>query len=341
MLRVRTCPEVKVVRGYGRLYQDQQYNDLFHVPCCDPGQAFVFDFDHVGAGAHDERFQAVTIQGHLLGLGILLLREVGPWVTHRLPVALGPADVYGSVDADAVLTTLTHKITKAVRSQSVSEARLLLRDWLVIFTANYHRNSFMRASAAQLLQLPVELTFTSCPPLQPLPRLVYALLRSPLLSSAAQYHSDLTAFLHHLWCCLPPKELSRAVYPCLTAFADTDTLIAGAPDTLPYPPPQQSKLWRMIQDLKRMRRVTTHIDVVREGSDGAELFYSLLIDDPDELADTPIPPVGQVQQQPVAAAGSATPGLAAGGGTSPSPTGVAQFVEHIKAEVFLQLQPQQ
>lgn len=39
--------------------------------------------------------------------------------------------------------------------QSVSEARLLLRDWLVIFTANYHRNSFMRASAAQLLQLPV------------------------------------------------------------------------------------------------------------------------------------------------------------------------------------------
>jgi hypothetical protein len=42
--------------------------------------------------------------------------------------------------------------------QSVAEARLLLRDWLVIFTANYHRNSFMRASAAQLLQLPVSHT---------------------------------------------------------------------------------------------------------------------------------------------------------------------------------------
>jgi hypothetical protein len=41
--------------------------------------------------------------------------------------------------------------------QSVSEARLLLRDWLVIFTANYHRNSFMRASATQLLQLPVSI----------------------------------------------------------------------------------------------------------------------------------------------------------------------------------------
>lgn len=39
--------------------------------------------------------------------------------------------------------------------QSVGEARLLLRDWLVIFTTNYHRNSYMRASAAQLAKLPV------------------------------------------------------------------------------------------------------------------------------------------------------------------------------------------
>jgi hypothetical protein len=45
----------------------------------------------------------------------------------------------------------------------VSEARLLLRDWLVIFTANYHRNSFMRASAAQLLQLPVGHTALDMP----------------------------------------------------------------------------------------------------------------------------------------------------------------------------------
>ena len=59
----------------------------------------------------------------------------------------------------------------------------------------------------------MDLTFSSCSPLQPLPRLVYALLRSPLLSSAAQYHSDLTAYLHHLGCCLPPRELAKAVYP--------------------------------------------------------------------------------------------------------------------------------
>ena len=97
--------------------------------------------------------------------------------------------------------------------------------------------------------------------------------------------------------------------------------------------------------------MTTHVEVVREGGDGAELFYSLLIDDPDELADTPIPPLGQQQQ--LGAEGADKPGgaaaAAAGGGgggeegpaAGPSPTGEAQFIKHIKAEVFTQQQPQQ
>jgi hypothetical protein len=49
-------------------------------------------------------------------------------------------------------------LLRAVCWQSVGEARLLLRDWLVIFTTNYHRNSYMRASAQQLLKLPVRHT---------------------------------------------------------------------------------------------------------------------------------------------------------------------------------------
>lgn len=77
------------------------------------------------------------------------------------------------------------------------------------------------------------------------------------------------------------------------------------------------------------RRVTTHVEVLKEGDDSADLFYSLLIDDPDELADTPVLPVDRQQTGPAAAA----PG--------PSPTGVEQFVEHIMAEVFTQLQPHQ
>jgi hypothetical protein len=73
------------------------------------------------------------------------------------------------------------------------------------------------------------------------------------------------------------------------------------------------------------RRVTTHIEVVRDGQDGSDLFYSLLIDDPDDLDQT-------TEQQGQAAAG-------ASGSSNPSPTGVDQFIQHIKAEVSLQLQP--
>ena len=56
---------------------------------------------------------------------------------------------------------------------------------------------------------------------------MYALLRSPLLSSAAQYHTDLTAYLHHLWGCLPSKELVKAVYPALSAWANPEEVLAG------------------------------------------------------------------------------------------------------------------
>lgn len=54
--------QVCVSRCYGRLYQDSQYKDLFHIPCCDPGQAFVFDFEHTGSGIHNDRFREVTLQ---------------------------------------------------------------------------------------------------------------------------------------------------------------------------------------------------------------------------------------------------------------------------------------
>jgi hypothetical protein len=75
------------------------------------------------------------------------------------------------------------------------------------------------------------------------------------------------------------------------------------------------------------RRVTPHVVVVREGEEGAELFDSLLIDDPDEPGST-----------------SSTPDSMAEGGESSSPatqapTGLEHFVQHIRAEVMMQLQP--
>ena len=74
----------------------------------------------------------------------------------------------------------------------------------------------------------VDLSFSHSEPLQQLPRLVYALLRSPLLAPAAEgQHPDLTTFLAHLWACLPPSELVRAIYPVLCSYHDPETMVQG------------------------------------------------------------------------------------------------------------------
>lgn len=67
-----------------------------------------------------------------------------------------------------------------------------------------------------------DVTFESAASLQLLPRLVYALVRSPLLEASDKHHPDLRASLHHLWTALPPEELACAVYPRLASYADAD-----------------------------------------------------------------------------------------------------------------------
>lgn len=59
-----------------------------------------------------------------------------------------------------------------------------------------------------------------------LPRIAYALLRSPLLSVSPKGHPDLRAATRHLWFGLPPHLLQKAVYPALMSYRDPDTLVS-------------------------------------------------------------------------------------------------------------------
>lgn len=78
--------------------------------------------------------------------------------------------------------------------------------------------------------------------------------------------------------------------------------------------------------LKQGRRVTPHIEVVEDGSEGAALFESLLIDDPDP------------DESPPAAAADGSPADGEGGGPAAPLGGRAGFEQHVRAEVALQLQ---
>ena len=76
----------------------------------------------------------------------------------------------------------------------------------------------------------VDAEFADSEALQPLPRLVYALLRSPLLTEGKRQkgeHPDLRAAICHLWACLPPRELRSAVYPLLYSFSNPDALVSA------------------------------------------------------------------------------------------------------------------
>lgn len=51
-------------------------------------------------------------------------------------MATTPEQVYGSVDADTVLTVLTHKITRAVRSQVCRQSALGCWGWTDVPSAH-------------------------------------------------------------------------------------------------------------------------------------------------------------------------------------------------------------
>lgn len=67
-----------------------------------------------------------------------------------------------------------------------------------------------------------DVTFEAVEALQPMARLVYGLLRSPVLTQAAKHHPDLHTALRLLWTGLPPSELRRAVYPLLSSYTTPD-----------------------------------------------------------------------------------------------------------------------
>lgn len=75
----------------------------------------------------------------------------------------------------------------------------------------------------------VDVAFEGAEALQPLARLAYALLRSPLLGEpsgggpAEGAGGDAAVAARHLWAALPPGELRRAVYPALASYSDPDT----------------------------------------------------------------------------------------------------------------------
>lgn len=334
ILRLRTSTEFKPGNSYGHFFPDPQYENVQHIICCDSYATYAYDFEfanNVGFSRHGSELPTLQIAFQytvVVPPAELSNSESGSATrakhslkrrlrirTLQFGAAQNVNELYDSVDPEVVLSLLVHKVILASLEQGVREGRMLLNDWLVILTAQYN-------DAYKLVQYKngssvigqVDVAFSQCPQLQPLPRLVFALLRNPLLRFHEEgVHPDYRIYLQCLFSALEPSSLHRAVYPVLMSYSTPDKqayprhslsraalLTSGSPiffldafttlivfysstadPALPFPPPHDCLLRSSINKLKQDRCITPKLIFIRGGHDDATVFENYLIEEQD------------------------------------------------------------
>ncbi|XP_072965546.1 protein transport protein SEC23 D-like [Typha angustifolia] len=332
ILRLRTSSDFKPAHSYGHFFPDPQYENVQHIICCDSFATYAYDFafaDPSGFSRHAEppiiqiafQYSVVEPLEETSGNGLQSSSSFKFCLKRRLRIrtlqygtAANINELYDSVDSEVVLSILVHKVILASLDEGVREGRNLLHDWLVILTAQY-TDAYKPAHYDNEKSIAhVDVAFSQCPQLQPLPRLVFALLRSPLLRLHEEgIHPDYRIYLQCLFSALKPSSLQRAIYPVLTSYASPDKQAyprhslsraalstSGSPiflldaftniivyyssaadPSLPFPPPQDCLLRTTINKLKQERSITPKLAFIQGGKDDTVAFESYLIEEQD------------------------------------------------------------
>ncbi|XP_042476596.1 protein transport protein SEC24-1-like [Macadamia integrifolia] len=334
VLRLRTSTEFKPGRTYGHFFPDPQYENVQHIICCDSYATYAYDFDFTSAvgfsrNAADPpvlqiafQYTVVVPPEELASVETISPSRSKHSLKRRIRIRTlqyGTAgninELYDSVDSEVLLSILVHKVISASLEQGVREGRMLLHDWLVILTAQYNDAcKVVQYGNASLSTCQIDASLTQCPQLQTIPRLVFALLRNPLLQFHEEgVHPDYRIYLQCLFSALDASSLHRAVYPVLTSYATPDKqayprhslsraalITSGSPiffldafttfivyysstadPTLPFPPPHDCLLRTTINKLKQERSITPKLIFIRGGQDDASPFENYLIEEQD------------------------------------------------------------
>ncbi|XP_043701372.1 protein transport protein SEC24-1 [Telopea speciosissima] len=334
VLRLRTSTEFKPGRSYGHFFPDPQYENVQHIICCDSYATYAYDFDFTSAvgfsrNAADPpvlqiafQYTVVVPPEDLARFEMISPNRSKHSLKRRIrirTIQYGTArninEVYDTVDSEVILSILVHKVISASLEQGVREGRMLLHDWLVILTAQYNDVcKVVQYGNESVASSPIDVTLAQCPQLQPLPRLVFALLRNPLLRFHEEgVHPDYRIYLQCLFSALEPSSLHCAVYPVLTSYATPDKqayprhslshaalITSGSPiffldafttlivyysstadPTIPFPPPHDCLLRTTINKLKQERSITPKLIFIRGGHDDASPFENYLIEEQD------------------------------------------------------------
>ncbi|CAA7397033.1 unnamed protein product [Spirodela intermedia] len=331
ILRLRTSSEFKPGHSYGHFFPDPQYENVQHIICCDAFATYAYEFDFANTAGFSRHTDPPVIQT-AFQYSVIVPRETSNTAinsstvskhfvqrrlrirTLQLSTALNINEIYDGVDADVVLSILVHKVILACLEQGVREGRSLLYDWLIILAAQYNDAYKIVHYDTGNIVSNVDAAFTQCPQLQPIPRLIFALLRNPLLRFHEEgVHPDYRIYLQCLFSALEPTSLHRAIYPLLASYASPDKqsfprhslsraalITSGSPiflldaftnlvvyysssadASIPFPPPQDCALRTVINRMKQERSVTPRLTFIRGGQEDASLFESYLIEEQD------------------------------------------------------------
>ncbi|KAL5583227.1 hypothetical protein UlMin_015669 [Ulmus minor] len=334
IMRLRTSSEFKPGHSYGHFFPDPQYENVQHIICCDSYATYAYDFEFAntdGFARHGTeppmvqivfQYTVVVPPEELRNSGLLSSSRGKYSLKRRLRIrtlqygtAQNVNELYDSVDPEVVLSLLVHKVILASLEQGVREGRLLLHDWLVILTAQYNdAYKLVQYNNKSSITSQIDVAFSQCPQLQHLPRVVFALLRNPLLRLHEEgVHPDYRIYLQCLFSALDPGSLHRAVYPVLTSYSSPDNqayprhslsraalITSGSPiffldafttlivfysstsdPTLPFPPTQDCLLRTTINQLKQERCITPKVIFIRGGQEDASPFENYLIEEQD------------------------------------------------------------
>lgn len=236
-------------------------------------------------------------------------------VTIQLPLARTIRQLYEAVDDRVLMLLLVHKVIAAIENDGFREGRLLLQDWLVMLLSKYQVH--YQAHPDSILH-PEQM----CPALASVPKFVYSLLVSPLLSSntplsSHQLSADARTSMYTLYRNLPTHGLAVAIRCKLAAYSDPQKL---AQHDLPltrhamrscscplfvldaythiwiyldaeqevgfsFPPSKSTAIWRDAISTKQQRLRGARITCCQSGTSAGDSFESYI-----EAAEAP--PVG-------------------------------------------------
>lgn len=319
-LRLRSGPELRCFAVHGRTIPDERMDDVFYMAACGCAETLVFDLEHKPTAFGFDTEAAPAFQ---LALEYTNLRRwqsdegslaTDCWLRERrrrvmtIPAKLAgsSAHVQDGTNHLAVLTHVTHKAAEALATDGLGEARELVLEWMASVLRSCHGRHVESRKA--------DLSFSHCPALRPLPRLVHGLLRSSMFQPGAS--ADDRARMMDELSRLRPKDLALSLYPLLSAYSDCDTLyreglplcrqsivtaacplylldaystiivyLAPSPGDHEFPPPKGSLLREEYEDKRRSRSRTPLVRHIRGGTDDISELERHFIEDSSQEGD--------------------------------------------------------